>query len=167
MEKCQLVVIPYIPYSLPTFNHRQGIHIPQGDEDRQGFTISAVPTPSVFLYQLWSKFHRVFNKSHGFKNGFAHGTHRSFEIEKDYKERLNFRKTTKKDYKRCIDTARLLASQPPLCFDDFDSLCHHGETPPASNLLESDSHQRNCMQARLPDSIMLWKEIIIARYCSS
>ena len=60
------------------------------DEDPQGFTISVVPTPSVFIYQLWSKFHRVFifNKSNGFKNGFAHGTHRSFEIEKDYKERL-------------------------------------------------------------------------------
>lgn len=82
------------------------------DEDRHGFTISVVPTPSVFIYQLWSKFHWVFNKSNRFTvyYGYSYMENRSFEIEKDYKERLNFRKTTKKDYKRCIDIVRLLAS---------------------------------------------------------
>ena len=116
MEKCQLVVIPH---TLPPSNLQSSARDPHtlGMMRIVGETISVVPTPSVFIYQLWSKFHRVFNKSHGFKNGFAHGTHRSFEIEKDYKERLQ------KVY-RHSPAVSIVA------FDDFDSLCHHGEILP-------------------------------------
>lgn len=130
------------------------------DEDRQGFTISVVPTASVFIYQLWSKFHRVFNKSNGFKNGFAHGTHRSFEIEKDYKERLQ------KVYRHSPPVSIVASSMFRWLWFPLSPWWNSPNLQTCWNRI-LHSHQRNCMQARLPGSIMLWKEIIIARYCSS
>lgn len=104
-----------------------------------------------------------FNKS----NVFAHGKPKLWDWVCLW-HLFHMRTEVKKDYKRYIDIVWLLASQPqpPLCFLLMTLIPSVMVKFPTFKPV-GIRFPRNCMQARLPGSIMLWKEIIKARYCSS